>query len=142
MISRLLFALFFGVLIGIERQWHHKTAGLKTNSLTALGVCAFTLAALLGFSNPSQVAVGVLTGIGFLGGGVIIRQGESIQGINSAATLWVTASGAMLIAIGRYRIALVLLVLVLLVQVFLRWLSEWIDRLSHAQKEREAASKT
>jgi putative Mg2+ transporter-C (MgtC) family protein len=136
MSTRLALAVLFGALIGVERQWHHKTAGLKTNSLTALGVTAFTIAAQLGFSNPSQVAVGVLTGIGFIGGGVIIQQGGNIQGVNSAATLWVTAAGAMLIGIGRYHIALVLLALVLIVQLLLRRVAEWIDHRSvHASRQ-------
>jgi len=133
--ARLALSVLFGALIGIERQWHHKTAGLKTNSLTALGVTGFTLASLLGFSNPSQVAVGVLTGIGFIGAGVIIRNGESIQGVNSAATLWVTAAGAMLIGIGRYHLATVLLGLILIIQLLLRRVAEWLDhRSTHATK--------
>jgi len=125
--ARLLLSLVFGLLVGIERQWHHKTAGLKTNSLVALGAAAFTLVAQLGFSNPSQVAVGVLTGIGFIGAGVIIRHGDSVQGVNSAATLWVTAAGGMIIGIGHYRLAGILLALVLPTQLLTRSLAGWID---------------
>jgi putative Mg2+ transporter-C (MgtC) family protein len=139
MSARLALAVFFGALIGIERQWHHKTAGLKTNSLTALGVCGFTLASQLGFSNPSQVAAGVLTGVGFIGGGVIIRQGGSIQGVNSAATLWVTAAGAMLIGIGRYHLALVLLGLTLIIQLLLRRIADWVDHRSKQGSARHTA---
>jgi putative Mg2+ transporter-C (MgtC) family protein len=130
--ARLLLALFFGVLVGIERQWHHKTAGLKTNGLVALGATTFTLVAQLGFSNPSQVAAGVLAGIGFIGAGVIIRHGDSVQGVNSAATLWVTAAGGMVIGIGRYRLAVGLLALVLVTQLLLRRMAEWIDARSEA----------
>lgn len=125
--ARLLLSLLFGLLVGIERQWHHKTAGLKTNSLVALGAAAFTIVAQLGFSNPSQVAVGVLTGIGFIGAGVIIRHGDSVQGVNSAATLWVTAAGGMIIGIGHYRLAGMLLVLVLPTQLLTRHMAGWID---------------
>jgi putative Mg2+ transporter-C (MgtC) family protein len=132
MSGRLSLALFFGLLIGIERQWHHKTAGLKTNALTALGAAAFTLVALIGFSNPAQVAVGVLTGIGFIGAGVIIHQAGSVQGVNSAATLWVTAADGMAIGIGRYRLALILTALALIAQLLARQMASWIDARSRA----------
>src|SRR5437879_944932 len=91
--ARLLISLFFGALIGIERQWHHKNAGLKTNTLVAVGATAFALVSQHGFgpnSNPAQVAAGVVTGIGFIGGGVIMRRSGNVQGINTAATLWTT----------------------------------------------------
>jgi putative Mg2+ transporter-C (MgtC) family protein len=125
--ARLLFSLLFGLLVGIERQWHHKNAGLKTNCLVTLGAAAFTIIAQTGFNNPSQVAAGVLTGIGFIGAGVIIRHGDSIQGVNSAATLWVTAAGGMVVGVGHYRLAIMLLILVLLTQFLVRKLANWID---------------
>src|SRR5438132_2340239 len=93
--ARLLLSLLFGALIGIERQWHHKNAGLKTNTLVAVGATAFALISERGFgpnSNPAQIAAGVVTGIGFIGGGVIMRRSGNVQGINTAATLW-TAAG-------------------------------------------------
>ena len=90
LILRILISFLFGALVGIERQWHHKNAGLKTNTLVAIGAAAFALVSQHGFgpnSNPTQVAAGVVTGIGFIGAGVIMRRGGSVQGINSAATL-------------------------------------------------------
>jgi putative Mg2+ transporter-C (MgtC) family protein len=137
---RFLLSLIFGVLVGIERQWHHKTAGLKTNNLVALGATTFTIVSHLGFSNQAQVAGGVLTGIGFIGAGVIIRHGDSVQGVNSAATLWVTAAGGMAIGIGRYRLAGILLAFVLLSQMLTRSLSGWIDARSPAQYDESSSS--
>ncbi len=128
--ARLLLSIFFGTLVGIERQWHHKTAGLKTNSLVALGATAITIIAQLGFANPSQVAAGVVTGIGFIGAGVIIRHGGSVQGVNSAATLWITASIGMALGIGQYRMACLLLVIVQVSQFLLRRLAMRIDNRS------------
>lgn len=125
-ILRLSLAFFCGALIGIERQLNHKMAGLKTNCLVALGATNVTLVSLLGFGNPAQVAVGVITGIGFLGAGVIIHQGASVQGINSAATLWVTAGIGMALGIGRYTLALSVLVITLIEQVALRKLANWL----------------
>lgn len=131
--ARLLLSMLFGTLVGIERQWHHKNAGLKTNTLVAVGAAAFALISERGFgpnSNPSQLAAGVVTGIGFIGGGVIMRRGGSVQGINSAATLWATASMGLAIGAGYYRLAWLVLAVVLGIQFVLRWLANWIDKRS------------
>lgn len=133
--SRLLLSLLFGALIGIERQWHHKNAGLKTNTLVAVGATAFALISQHGFgpnSNPAQVAAGVVTGIGFIGGGVIMRRSGNVQGINTAATLWATSSLGLAIGIGYYNLAWLLLGIILLIQLLLRWVAVWIDKLSGA----------
>src|ERR1700692_443890 len=91
---QLLMSAVFGTLVGIERQWRHKNAGLKTNALVSVGATAFGLIALGGFgpgSQPTHIAAGVVTGVGFIGAGVIMHRGGSLQGINSAATLWAEA---------------------------------------------------
>ena len=136
-ILRLPLAFLFGALIGIERQMRHKMAGLKTNCLVALGATNVTLIAQLGFSNPAQVAVGVITGIGFLGAGVIIHQGASVQGINSAATLWVTAGIGMALGMGRYQLAMAVLAMTLLEQILLRKVANWLDRRAEKAAARE-----
>src|SRR6266852_7512605 len=108
MAGRLLLSALFGTLVGIERQWRHKNAGLKTNALVSIGATAFGLIALHGFgpgSQPTQIAAGVVTGIGFIGAGVVMHRGASVQGINSAATLWATASMGLAIGQGSYNIA-------------------------------------
>src|ERR1700742_2768455 len=107
-ILRLSLSLVIGLIIGIERQWHHKNAGLKTNTLVAVGSTAFALIAQHGFglnNNPSQIAAGVVTGIGFLGAGVIMRRGGSVQGINTAATLWATTGMGLAVGAGYYALA-------------------------------------
>src|SRR5437588_7673688 len=131
--SRLILAFIFGSIIGIERQWHHKNAGLKTNTLVAIGACAFALIAENGFGpgvGLSQVAGGVVTGIGFIGGGVILRHGGSVQGVNSAATLWATASVGLGLGLGDYRVSVFVFGLVLITQFILRWAANYIDRKS------------
>ncbi len=133
LVFRIVLSLLFGALVGIERQWHHKNAGLKTNTLVAIGATAFALVSQHGFgpnSNPAQVAAGVVTGIGFIGGGVIMRRGGSVQGINSAATLWATASMGLAIGTGYYRLAGILLVAVLAIQFLVRSVANWIDERS------------
>jgi putative Mg2+ transporter-C (MgtC) family protein len=88
-IGRLSLALILGSVIGFERQWHQKMAGLRTNALVALGSCGFVVfSAMIGQGDPTRVAAQVVTGIGFLGAGVILREGINVLGLNTAATLW------------------------------------------------------
>jgi len=131
MALRLGLSFVFGSVIGIERQWHHKTAGLKTNALVTVGACAFALIVSNELGQNillSQVAGGIVTGIGFIGGGVILRHGNSVQGVNSAATLWATASIGMGLGLGRYEIPIFVFALVLVIQFLLKWASNYIDR--------------
>src|SRR5580704_19266374 len=89
---RLAVALFLGSAIGFERQWHQKMAGLRTNALVALGAAGFVVfSGLVGAGDPTRVAAQVVTGIGFLGAGVILREGVNVHGLNTAATLWCSA---------------------------------------------------
>ncbi len=88
-------ALILGILIGLERQWRHHPAGLRTNALVALGASLFvSLAILMNDTNsPTRVASYVVSGLGFIGGGVILRDGLTVKGMNTAATIW--CSGAV-----------------------------------------------
>jgi putative Mg2+ transporter-C (MgtC) family protein len=91
-IGRLGVALGLGSVIGFERQWHQKMAGLRTNALVALGSCGFVVfSAMVGEGDPTRVAAQVVTGIGFLGAGIILREGINVHGLNTAATLWCSA---------------------------------------------------
>jgi len=88
-LGRLGLAVLLGSAIGFERQWHQKMAGLRTNALVALGSCGFVVfSAMVGEGDPTRVAAQVVTGIGFLGAGIILREGINIHGLNTAATLW------------------------------------------------------
>src|SRR5437588_7863910 len=121
--SRLGMSLLFGMIVGIERQWHHKNAGIKTNTLVSVGSTAFALISARGFgptNNPAAVAAGVVTGIGFIGAGVIMRRGGSVQGINTAATLWAAGSMGLAIGAGYYKLGVAMVVTVLIIQVALR----------------------
>ena len=132
-LARLMLSVLLGTIVGVERQWHHKTAGLKTNTLVAVGATAFALVSEYGFgtnSNPAQVAAGVVTGIGFIGGGVIMRRAGSVQGINTAATLWATASIGLAVGQGFYRLAFFTFFAILIIQFAFRWLAALIDRRS------------
>jgi putative Mg2+ transporter-C (MgtC) family protein len=90
---RLVVAQFLGAAIGVERQWRHRLAGVVTNGLVCTGASIFTmLGAMAGEHDPIRVVAYVVSGIGFLGGGVILREGFSVHGLNTAATLWCAAS--------------------------------------------------
>ena len=114
LLQRLLLALVLGFIIGIEREITNKSAGLRTNILVCLGSCLFTILSLYGFSNalsvypmgdPARVAAQILTGIGFIGGGTVLRHGTSVFGLTTAAALWVSASVGMACGCGKFDIA-------------------------------------
>jgi len=91
-LARMGLALLLGCLIGTERQLHQKMAGLRTNALVALGSAGFVVfSALTAQGDPTRVAAQVVSGIGFLGAGVIMHQGVNVHGLNTAATLWCSA---------------------------------------------------
>src|SRR5262249_37096402 len=95
---RLLVSLLLGAIIGAEREWNHHAAGLKTNALVSLGASVFVIfgGAVEGSDSVARVGAQVVTGIGFLGGGIILREGLNIRGLNTAATLWCSAGVGVL----------------------------------------------
>lgn len=122
-------ALILGVLIGIERQWRQHTAGLRTNALVALGAALFVgLSTLIdGEASPTRIAAQVVSGLGFLGGGVILREGLNIRGLNTAATIWCSGAVGSLAGAGFPREALIGAAGVLFVHLGLRPLTRWVD---------------
>ncbi|WP_299493559.1 MgtC/SapB family protein [Acaryochloris sp. IP29b_bin.137] len=99
---RLTVALILGSAIGIERQWRQTRAVLKTNVLVCIGSSMFVMMSLMHAqdSSPTRVAAQIVSGVGFLGGGVILREGTSVRGLNTAATLWCSASVGTLVGGG------------------------------------------
>lgn len=115
-------ALVLGAVIGSERQLRGRMAGLRTNALVALGAAGFvTFAALFPDDiNPTRVAAQVVSGIGFLGAGIIFRDGFSIQGVNTAATLWCSAAVGLISGTGHLPYAAALTLLVVFTNLGLR----------------------
>src|SRR5258705_8947493 len=99
----LLAAVLFGALIGFERQLRGHPAGLHTNALVALGSAAFVIASVLvgDASGPARIAGQVVTGVGFLCAGVIMHQGVTVRGINTAATVWCASAVGVLAGFGQ-----------------------------------------
>jgi putative Mg2+ transporter-C (MgtC) family protein len=120
---RLLLAAGLGAAIGIEREIHHKPAGLRTNILIALGAALFTVVSLdIGTragGSADRIAAQVVTGIGFLGAGAILRDGGSVHGMTTAATIWVNAAVGIAVGAGDYAMATVATVVTLIVLALL-----------------------
>jgi putative Mg2+ transporter-C (MgtC) family protein len=115
-------ALLFGAVMGLERQWHQRMAGTRTNALVATAASAFTMIGLIATdpAGASRIVGQIVTGIGFLGAGVIFKEGGTIHGLNTAATVWCSAAVGALCGIGQIQYAVVLSLAVLLTNVALR----------------------
>jgi putative Mg2+ transporter-C (MgtC) family protein len=116
-------ALVMGVAIGIERQWYQHPAGLRTNALVAIGSALFVgLSGLLAGaeSSPTRIAAQVVSGLGFLGGGVILREGLNVRGLNTAATLWCSGAIGSLCGAGFPLAGLVGTIAILVIHLGLR----------------------
>lgn len=132
MVLRLSAGVGFGALIGFERQYRARMAGLRTNALVAGGATLFVLLSTHGFegaaADPTRVAAQIVSGIGFLGGGVILREGLTVRGLNTAATLWCSAAVGSLAGAGMYSEALAGTVVVIGVHVLLRPVGLFVNR--------------
>lgn len=109
MLLRLVIAMVLGSLIGYERERKGKPAGVRTHGMVSLGAALFAVVSLHGFGStgdPSRVAAQVVTGIGFLGAGAILHERESVQGLTTAASLWVTAALGLAVGTGMELMAL------------------------------------
>lgn len=124
-IVRVLIAFILGTAIGTERQWHQPTAGLRTNALVSVGAALFaSLACLFTHeSSPTRMAAQIVTGIGFLGAGLILREGNHVRGLNTAATVWCSAAVGTLCGSGFLPHAAIGTIAVILANVALRPLS-------------------
>jgi putative Mg2+ transporter-C (MgtC) family protein len=131
--GRAIVALVLGAVIGLERQWRQRMAGLRTNALVALGAALFELFAVLLTGqhgvDPTRIAAYVVSGVGFLGAGVILRDGVNIRGINTAATIWCSAAVGVLAGAGFIFEAVIGAVLVVLAHLLLRPVARRVDRL-------------
>ncbi len=127
---RVLLALLFGALIGLERQWRQRRAGLRTNALVSTGSAAFVAisAMLPGDSSPTRIASQIVCGIGFLGAGVILREGLNVRGLNTAATLWCAAAVGTLAGLGFAVPSLITTIAVVGANVILRPLASKINK--------------
>jgi putative Mg2+ transporter-C (MgtC) family protein len=128
---RLLLSAGLGAAIGLEREYRRKPAGLRTNILISIGSALFTILSLsmtAGIGDTSRVAGQIVTGIGFLGGGAILRNRDTVHGMTTAATIWVNAAIGIACGIGQYRLATVATALTLVVLAVLPPIEIYFER--------------
>lgn len=132
-------AILCGIAIGIERQWRQRTAGLRTYALVSVGSALFVLIASLtpSDSSPTRIAGQIVTGIGFLGAGVIMRSGFTVHGLNTAATIWCSSAVGTLAGSGFYWPALVGSAAIVAINICLFPLVRLINRQPVNQAEQE-----
>lgn len=130
---RMLLSMMLGVIIGAERKRKGQIAGIRTFSLITMGACLAMLLSIyvpqeyMGLKNgdPGRIAAQVITGIGFLGGGAIIRAKGSVKGLTTAAGIWISAIIGMAVGIGMYVVAVGATMLILMVLVIFDWYEHW-----------------
>ena len=132
-------ATVLGLAIGVERQWRSRMAGLQTMALVSMGSALFVILGAYGFegdADATRVVAQIVTGVGFLGAGVIMKQGSSITGLNTAATLWATAAVGALAGAWAWREAVTGAVIIVAANGFLYPLAARMDR-QHSRTGRE-----
>jgi putative Mg2+ transporter-C (MgtC) family protein len=140
---RLLLAAGLGAAIGMEREYRQKPAGLRTNILIALGSALFTAMSIeiggVG-TTPDRIASQIVTGIGFVGGGAILRSGQTVHGMTTASTIWVNAAVGMAVGAGHYAIAAEATAITLVVLALLPPIEGYFERRAGYSHERSQES--
>ncbi len=131
MIIRLLVAVLIGMIVGAEREYRNKDAGLRTVTLICIGSCLFTLMSIsIASDTHDRIASNIVTGIGFLGGGVIFKSESGVNGLTTAATIWMTAALGMTVGTGNMHMAWLGTAVVLLVLFLFTFVEKLIDKLN------------
>jgi len=131
-ILRLFTAFVAGLLIGLERQWQHKSAGLRTNTLVSVGAAIFVLLSILvtekGSGDVTRIIGQVVTGIGFLCAGIIFKEGLSVHGLTTAVTVWCCSAVGCLAAAGYFIETFIATFFIVAVNLCLKPLDEWLTK--------------
>jgi len=134
--ARLALALLLGSIVGVERQWRQRAAGLRTNTLVCLGAAAFVdLGSTLSGSSSTNIIAYVVSGVGFLGAGAIIKEGVGIRGLNTAATLWCSAAIGACAGSGEWLTSIYVTALIMVINIGFRPVSRYIDKRSMGQRQ-------
>ncbi len=134
MIIKIFLALILGGALGMERQYHDKPAGFATNCLICLGAMLFTvLSEIMGLAggDPGRIAAQIVTGVGFIGAGAIMRDGNKVSGITTAANVWLVAALGMAVGYGEYVWATACAAGILVVQLVLRRTLSLVEKMRH-----------
>lgn len=134
---RLCCAMLVGLVIGTEREYTHRPAGMRTHILVALGACAVSILGeyiIMHYntnSDPARLSAQVITGVGFLGAGTIMREGVNVKGLTTAASVWAVACLGIAAGFGHYALAIAGMVLILLTLTVFEWLQGFMFRGDH-----------
>jgi putative Mg2+ transporter-C (MgtC) family protein len=133
-------AFIIGAVIGLEREFRSKPAGFRTMILICVGSCLYTIlskeAALIGGSSPDRIASNIVTGVGFIGAGVIFKEGISVNGLTTAALIWITAALGMAIGYHNYPLAIVVASMVVVALFVLEPVQRFINNLHRVKDYR------
>ncbi|MBZ0100179.1 MAG: MgtC/SapB family protein [Taibaiella sp.] len=136
-VQKVLIAALLGMVIGLEREWSGKPAGLRTLILVCTGSALFTIVSYniaeldnTGETDISRIASNIVTGIGFIGAGIIFKGKNNVHGLTTAATVWIAAAIGMAVGTGDYMLAVVATVAVWLILVVLQWVETGLNRIS------------
>ncbi len=127
---RLAIAMVVGLVIGIEREYTHRPAGMRTHTLVALGACAVSITGELLFfhygsaADPARLSAQVITGVGFLGAGTILQEGSTVKGLTTAASVWAVACLGLAAGFGYYVLAVAGMVFILITLTIFEWLQD------------------
>ncbi len=137
-------ALGLGALVGLERQWRQRSSGMATHAMVALGAASYSILPLLLDNEVSvtRMAAQVVSGIGFLGAGVIMRDGLSVRGLSTAASIWSTGAIGVLAGSGFILAACMTTALIVIANLFLPALGRVVDRHTSARPSRSASTRS
>ena len=131
-ILRMLLSMALGFIIGFERKMRFKEAGIRTHTIVCVGACLFTLVSIYGFSaaDSARVAAQIVSGIGFIGAGMIFYNKQNIRGLTTAAGIWATAAIGMAVGTGMYVVSVCASVIIIAVQ----WILHLNVKVFHTRK--------
>ena len=144
---KIVLSIMLGTIIGLEREIKSKFAGLKTHILVSLGACIFTILSIDAFpsvltenpnyiGDPARIAAQIVTGIGFIGGGTVLRHGGNIYGLTTAATLWLSASVGMACGSSQYKLAILSTLIAIFLLIIIRKLEKtFLSSISRQRKK-------
>jgi putative Mg2+ transporter-C (MgtC) family protein len=140
--GQIVVAALLGGVIGAEREWRGHAAGLRTNSLVAMGSCLFTILSIMAFplqgssQDTARIAAQIVTGIGFLGAGVVLHSGNRVRGLTTAATIWQVAALGMAVGARFYFLAVFTTLFTTMVLVLLHPVSRWLEHRRRRSRQR------
>ncbi len=138
---RLFIAIFLGFIVGLERQWTKHQAGILTNVIVCVGAYAYTAFSYIAQGpniDVTRIAAQVVCGIGFLGAGLILRDGTNIRGLSTAATIWTTAAIGILCTLPNIVFSILVALAIVILHLLLHPLSDYINKKNHYNKQKEA----